>query len=70
MTQELKNLLARELDTYPQVYQKISSGTMTYDEFYSWASTLTNQRYFQGKIAVVQEHHKDIPDQVRKVYTL
>lgn len=69
MNNELKHLLATELDTFPAVYEKIASGSMNYDEFYTWATTLTSQRYFQGKIAVMEEHPRDIPDKIRKIYT-
>ena len=68
MNRELKKLLNTEIDTYPSVYQKIASGTMTYDQFYEWANMLTTQRYFQGKQAVMVEHKKDIPHSVRKIY--
>jgi hypothetical protein len=68
MNKELKKLLNTEIDTYPSVYQKIASGTMTYDQFFEWADMLTTQRYFQGKQAVMIEHKKDIPYSVRKIY--
>lgn len=69
MNRELKEFMAKKLDNYPTVYDKITAGEMSYDEFYQWANDFSTQQYFNGKAAVVCEHKKDIPENIRRMYT-
>lgn len=73
MNKDLKKLMkdyGKPKVTYPEVFEKVSNGTVSYDEFYAWITKVTQQHYFAGKIAMCHEHTKFIDPSVRKLYEI